>query len=349
MFDVTGATPILFSDSAHVKQAHMQIVTSSVAGGTELTLNQSTSYVAGSPEPVVGDYILVKWANPYSTTSTVGFNVDSAIPYVFYKITSIVSGSLASNSLTVGVDRELPDFSGVVAPFNSGAVLYPNNNGRNISGDSIQNYYGAPFVTDFVSESMIAFLENYDTPTIDVPVWNMTIVFTEDVVGIDPATYRGFGDNPSVNYGGVVQYLQKIDPTVVNLGLIHYTNLSPSNNYGEGLVGTPTSTPILDLPTIMWHKNTGSTIGVTLTGDYSSIGSYPELNTTYMDLVDQFGNVVGKVFTDLKLFIIEDQELLFAMSYKANRSWTLPPVNAGFNASLCPESDVEITNIEIIP
>lgn len=339
---------LLYSDAAHVKQPSIQIVTSQVQGGRELTLNKSTTYVNGSPEPVVGDYIMVKWANRGSTRSTTGYDVNNAQPYLFYKITSIISGSLANNSLRVMVDRDLPNFGGVSTPFNSGAVIYPNNNGRKISGDSIQNYYGAPFVTDFVSESMISFLENYDTPTIDVPVWNMTIVFTEDVAGIDPAILRGFGKNPSVEFGGVVKYLQKIDPTVTNIGLIHYTNNSPSNNYGEGFAASNTTTPKLDLPTIMWHKNTGGTMGLTLTGDYASIDTLPELDTTYMNLVDEFGNVVGKVFTDLKLFIIEDQDLLFAMSYKSNRNWTLPPVVADFNASLCPTSDVEVSIEDVI-
>lgn len=349
LFNVTGSTKVIFNDPAHVKQANAQIVTSSVVGGNILTLNQSTAYVAGSNEPVAGDYILVRWANPYSTASTVGFNVDSAIPYIWYKIVSINSGSLGGNSLQVIVDRELPNFNGVVAPYNSGAMIYPNNNGRNISGDSVQNYYGAPFVTDFVSESMIAFLENYDTPTIDVPVWNMTIVFTKDIAGIDSTLNRTISDNQSVGFGGIVQYLQRVDPTVENIGIIHYTNLSPSNNYGEGLVADPSTTPILDLPSIMWHKYTGATIGLTLKGDYSSSSTLPDLNTPYENLVDDVGNVVGKVFPDMKLFIIEDQELLFAMSYKSNRSWTLPAINADFNASLCPTSDVDITIENVTP
>jgi len=52
------------------------------------------------------------------------------------------------------------------------------------------------------------------------------------------------------------------------------------------------------------------------------------LNLYYYDLADSQGFVVGKVFPDLKIFVIEDQELLFAMSYKSNRSWTLPDYNA---------------------
>tara|TARA_R110002012_G_scaffold7802_8_gene36200 strand:+ start:34429 stop:37074 length:2646 start_codon:yes stop_codon:yes gene_type:complete len=35
-------------------------------------------------------------------------------------------------------------------------------------------------------------------------------------------------------------------------------------------------------------------------------------------------NPVGKVFPDLKMVVIHDEELVAAMSYKSNRSWTLP-------------------------
>tara|TARA_B100000700_G_C15039680_1_gene854689 strand:- start:848 stop:3403 length:2556 start_codon:yes stop_codon:yes gene_type:complete len=35
-------------------------------------------------------------------------------------------------------------------------------------------------------------------------------------------------------------------------------------------------------------------------------------------------NVVGKVFPDLKMVVIHDEELIAAMSYKSNRNWTLP-------------------------
>ena len=35
-------------------------------------------------------------------------------------------------------------------------------------------------------------------------------------------------------------------------------------------------------------------------------------------------NRVGKLFPDYKIAVIDDEELLAAMSYKANRSWTLP-------------------------
>jgi len=339
MFNVTGGTKTIFNDVVHVKQPNCKIVGANVDGGNILKLAATSSNLT---EPEIGDYVVVRWANQV-VGHTVGFDVDKAIPYLWYKIIAI-TGSLTNNNLQVTVDRNIPDFNGIVG-FDSGALIYPNNNGRHFSGDSIQNYYGSPFVTDFVSESMLAFIENYDIPTIDVPVWNMSIVYTEDVIGtggniIPPM--RNISANPSVAFGGLIQYLEKISPKVKNIGLIHYSNNSPSNNYGEGFVLTNTTTPTIDLPTIMWHKNTSGTIGITLSGDFTSLGQLPELNTSYANLVDQYDNVVGKVFNDLKVFIIEDQELLQAMSYKSNRSWTLPPINTGFNASSCPDSDLEI-------
>jgi hypothetical protein len=91
----------------------------------------------------------------------------------------------------------------------------------------------------------------------------------------------------------------------------------------------------------MWHKSTGTTLGVKLTA-YGSpkllTGTTHSLDTTYYDLADPYGNIVGKMFIDLKIFVIEDQELLFAMSYKSNRSWTLPDYLANFNnIVVCPE------------
>jgi hypothetical protein len=51
-------------------------------------------------------------------------------------------------------------------------------------------------------------------------------------------------------------------------------------------------------------------------------------------MADVDGNIVGKVFNDLQLFTIEDQELLFAMSYKSNRSWTLPQADVDVNSNV---------------
>ena len=131
----------------------------------------------------------------------------------------------------------------------------------------------------------------------------------------------------SKGFGGFVSYIQNQAPTIKKLGVIHYTNSSPANVYGEGFLN---DTPTLDIPTIMWHKSINTTLGTTL----SPIGGQQlltGLNIFYYDLADPSGFIVGKMFPDMKIFVIEDQELLFAMSYKSNRSWTLPNYNASTN------------------
>ena len=120
----------------------------------------------------------------------------------------------------------------------------------------------------------------------------------------------------------------------------------------------------LHLPWLMWHKKHlyGSGSGTTGNGDEIVLGQTfyvnpsnaagyhswnalpnlmkstinPNLNNDglrYYDLTDDnvglVGggsevNIVGKVYPDYKMVIIDDEELLAAMSYKSNRSYTLP-------------------------
>ena len=117
----------------------------------------------------------------------------------------------------------------------------------------------------------------------------------------------------------------------------------------------------LYLPWLMWHKKTGtngSGVGTGL-GDETVYGqtfyadppgfnvfptnakpwvmtSIPNSNMNQEGLRyyhlwdDNMGtgsttpNRVGKIFPDYKMVVIDDEELLAAMSYKSNRSWTLP-------------------------
>lgn len=328
-FDVTGTTKKILTNAFTVRQADMQVFINTLTGGTTLKIRKSPSYISNIYEPVVGDYLLVKWANPLITGGTVNPNVDKAIPFLWYKIESKVSGNLNSDNLVVRVDKPLPNFNGQGGSTASGLFCYPNSNNRLVSGDSIQTYYSAPFVTDFIDDSVIAFLENCICPVRDVPVWNMAIVFTDEVAGVK-LTDRNYSQYYTNGFGGFVQYIEKISPIVKNIGIIHFTNASPSNHYAEGFFQ---KTPILDLPTIMWHFETGNTIGLQL----KPIGVEQQitgLSVIYYDLADKYGNVVGKVFNDLKIFVIEDQDLLFAMTYKSNRNWTLPKPAVGLNLQL---------------
>ena len=140
------------------------------------------------------------------------------------------------------------------------------------------------------------------------------------------------------------------------IAIIHYTNQDIDNVYGEKFATTPfdpdnstNNTGLarnfkLTLPTLMWHKSTGTTIGETF---YIDPPGYPELcrpkyitsnknvdmndpGIRYYQLwdtnPDSNGNLnrVGKVFPDSQIVVIDDEEIIAAMSYKANRNWTIP-------------------------
>jgi len=306
-------------DSNHVKQPDAMIAMSGVTGGTNITLLKASTYGTSGEEPAVGDILFVKWTKGVDTT---GFTINTSnpTPNLFYMITG-VTGTLASGNVVVGVDRNIPNFSGLSVY--AGAMIYYDE--INFSGDTILNMSS----TDYLDESVLNFLENSQCPTIVFPYWNMSIIYTEEIAGVLAGNLKYTQFN-SRKFGGFVSYIQNQAPLYKKLGVIHYTNSSPANVYGEGFLLT---TPTLDIPTIMWHKSIGKTLGVTFIpsgGSKILTGETKSLNITYYDLHDANNPsiIVGKVFNELKIFVIEDQELLFAMSYKSNRSWTLPNYTA---------------------
>ena len=324
-FTNNGTTFI--NDSNHVKQPDAMVYMSEITGGTTLRLYKAPTYGTSGNEPVVGDLVLVKWTlNANTTGYTV--NASAPTPYLIYQIVTITPGtSLGSNNLVVTVDRNLPNFTGYAPTSKAGAMILYNQ--LNYSGSTILNNLS----TEYLDESVIAFLENSQCPTVVYPFWNMSIIFTEEIAGVQPANEKYTKFN-SRGYGGFVSYIQSQAPFYKKLGVIHYTNQSPANVYAEGFYSI---TPNLVIPTIMWHKSSGTTMGITLR---AGIGyTLIDLGIHYYDLIDDSGNIVGKIFDELKMFLIEDQELLYAMSYKSNRSWTLPiyELNVGGGCVAPPE------------
>ena len=328
-FNITTGATTFIVDGNHVKQPDVMIYMSGITGGTTLYLKKSPTYGTSGAEPVVGDLILIKWT---LTASTTGYTTvkSQPTPFLIYQIQSI-SGTLADNTSIITVDRNLPNFSGISATGKAGALIFYNY--INFSGSTIFNTYS----TDYLDESVLTFLQNSQCPTVIFPFWNMSIIFTEEIAGVQ-ASGRTFAQFKDVAYGGFVSYIQNQAPLYKKLGVIHYTNDSPANVYAEGFY---LITPRLDIPTIMWHKSSTKKLGLTLIakGNPKHISGVTtgatSLNSEYYDLADPDGNIVGKVFTDLKIFVIEDQELLFAMSYKSNRSWTLPNYMITSNSGGC--------------
>jgi hypothetical protein len=146
------------------------------------------------------------------------------------------------------------------------------------------------------------------------------------------------------------------------IAIIHYTNHDIDNYYGEKFateIFDPTQSGAtgqlgnfrLDLPWLMWHKSTGATMGESF---YTDPRGFESLNLDEVEYIQSsvnsnqvdpglryyhlwdtnpnsngYPNRVGKVWPDLKILTIDDDELVAAMSYKSNRNWTLPAPKLG--------------------
>jgi len=327
-----------FNDTL-VKQPNVMIeMATGIIDSRTLLLKKSPSHSWNGAEPSVGDLLLVKWTLNGDTTSYVT-NKTTPTPFLTYQIVNIVSGSLGADNLRVNVDRDLPDFSTYTHTGLAGAMVF--------------KFTGDTYSTDYVDTSV--FLSNSQCDTAMFPFWNMSIIFTEEIAGVQSLDKK-FGQFDSSIYGGFVSYIQaqanKNSPTYKNkLGVIHYTNSSPANVYAEGFYINNTISPKLEIPTIMWHKNATATLGATFVA--GSGHTLSGLNAHYYDLVDinDPSIIVGKIFDELKLFVIEDQELLFTMSYKSNRSWTVPNyiITGGGGCEEAPTTTTTTTSTTTLP
>ena len=173
--------------------------------------------------------------------------------------------------------------------------------------------------------------------------------------------YLGYQESSGQTDTSEVYYYNSFDNKIVvtpeeqkAIAIIHYTNQGIDNVYGEKFSTIPfdpqnpnDDTGLarhfkLTLPTLMWHKSSTPTIGETFYIDptgYDLCKPYYIKSTKNADMndpgiryyhlwdtnPDTNGNLnrVGKVFPDQEIVIIDDEEIIAAMSYKANRNWTL--------------------------
>ena len=199
---------------------------------------------------------------------------------------------------------------------------------------------GETYPSDYVfqGDGETLFFDNMICELPTFPHWKQSVLFSRNIPGTDGYPDNEDGEDKSYlefkssSMFGFIKYIQKQRECCNSLAVIHYTNPSPKNVYAEGfhVDKKEMEKTKIHLPTIMWHKSDseeGLKMGLVLMpiGDEKMLDDQnPPLNITYYDLGDEWGNVVGKLFVGLKMVVIEDQELIFAISHKSNRNWTLP-------------------------
>ena len=319
------------------------IPNTNLTGGTTLNM-LSTSGLS------VGDIILIKLNNNIVSGVTISNN--NPIPYLWFKI--------QSKTLTsISVDRILPNYSNQTTS-NSFLIVY--------QGSEVYETIGAINTTAYWDSGTLSFNASNNITCSDVPVWNMNSVWCENIAGITGLTspspiyedYRKFG---SYSYLGTktpyLEYLCESSDTngvsacdspgvsyqdTVNksIAIIHYTNNTISNLYGEFLFIDTTNNKTLriDLPDLMYHRRGFSTAsGTSLGMSFVASGTTQYIGNSdieYIDLIEDITLinvnstplVVGRVFPQLKTIVIHNDEIVSALSYKSNRNWTLPALSA---------------------
>jgi hypothetical protein len=181
--------------------------------------------------------------------------------------------------------------------------------------------------------------------------------------------FLGYNSNSGQTDTGSVYFYNSLGEIVrlkpedqKSIAIVHYTNQSIDNFYGEKFAQQPydSSNPgatgqarnlKISLPWLMWHKNPNGIIGEDFYTDPSGFTSqnlyipyYLKSNKStdmndpgmrYYQLWDTHANTdgrpnrVGKVFPDLKIVVFDDDEIVAALNYKSNRTWTLPAPKVG--------------------
>ena len=367
-FFTTGGTEIQTS-SAYTITSNYWIDMSTMSGQTSIQIefdsNVCDATTTGTPQ--INDFVtLVLDGNGgcgnFGTNQILTYKIQDMNP------TSGTTGT----TFTLTLDRNLPTYNGLnTETYYSRMYVYPS--GMTELYDFITP---APFwQTDTLNFESPCDVRNRENTLI----WNMNIPWSENPAGLYSNTYEDYTQYGSVTYIGTKEYLGYQEPSgqtdtsevyyynsfdekiVVKpqaqkaIAIIHYTNQDIDNVYGEKFATQPfdPQNPTddiglarhfkLKIPTLMWHKSSGNTIGQTFFIDpagYDLCKPYYIKSTKNIDMndpgiryfhlwdtnPDSNGNLnrIGKVFPDQEIIVIDDEEVIAALSYKSNRNWTLP-------------------------
>jgi hypothetical protein len=397
-FFMSGGTPgnwNVQTSSAYTITSNYQVDIQTLTGQTQI--NITLDPIICSPTtgtPAINDFVTIIYDGNGGCSDVGTYSV------LTYKIQGLSpsTGTTGTTTWTLTLDRNVPDYTGKVLGGEMGRVLvYPS--GMTALYDTITP---APYwdtdTINFESPCDVSKREN-------TVVWNMNIPWTENPAGLLTQTYEGYSNYGSVGYIGTKEYLGYNEPSgqtdtsevfyynsydekvVVKpqdqkaIAIIHYTNQDIDNVYGEKFATIPydPQTPTdntglarhfkITIPTLMWHKSSGSSIGETFWIDppgYDLCKPYYIKSTKNVDMndpgiryfhlwdtnPDSNGklNRIGKVFPDQEIIVIDDDEVIAAMSYKANRNWTLPaPKLSLLSPNICEPNSSTSTGIFTSP
>ena len=298
----------------------------------------------------IGDLLLVKQTNDKVGSPILDENT-RALPNIWYKVQDIPSNG------NVTVDRNLPNL--ITYTGYSQVFVY--------RGGEVYETIATGNTTSYWDSGTLSFDSASNITCHDVPVWNMNNVWCEDLAGVTGLTttkiyedYTKFGSYPYLgNKNPYLEYICQSTATTLSfscngpgisypddisksISIIHYTNNTISNLYGEFFyVDTENGKTVsIVMPDLMYHRaNYATASGTTMGMKFVASGATQYVGVSdieYMDLYEDSTYlassytplVVGRVYPQLKTIVIHDDEIVAATSYKSNRNWTLPELAA---------------------
>jgi hypothetical protein len=302
-------------------------------------------------------------------------NINKNSPILTYKIQAVTATSVTAYTITV--DRALPNFVTQPCLGDARALIYPS--GMTPFYDAITP---AGYFSGVCSSADTVNVWNMNIPWSESPAGviptinedytyygSVNYLGTKEYLGYQTTSGQYFMDYSGITANTDTYYYNSYDEIIPvspeeqkAIAIVHYTNQNVNNYYGEKFAFQPydTANPSIpgfarnfkvEMPTLMWHKTTGTTIGQTFYVDPAGYDSYNLFEPSYMlskkneDMntpgmryyhlwdtnsnTDGYPNRVGKVFPDQEIIVFDDEEIIAAMSYKANRNWTLPAPKLG--------------------
>jgi hypothetical protein len=368
-FFTTGTT-LIQTSTAYTMTSSYLVDMSTLTGGTgteiQIQFDSADSSCLFSGTPSINDFVTIV----YNGTGECGdFGTNQILTYKIQGMNPATGTT--GTTFTLDLDRPLPKFNNLLSGNIARLYVYPSGMTELYDFVTPAPYWETDAL-NFESPCDVSSREN-------TPIWNMNIPWTESPAGLFSNQYEDYTKFGSVSYIGTKEYLGYNEPSgqtdtsevfyynsfdekiVVRpqdqkaIAIIHYTNQDIDHIYGEKFSTQPfdPQNPTddiglarhfkLSIPTLMWHKSTGTTIGQTFFIDppgYDLCKPFYIKSTKNIDMndpgiryyhlwdtnADSNGNLnrIGKVFPDQEIIVIDDEEVIAALSYKSNRNFTLP-------------------------
>jgi len=285
---------IPFTTSAYTLNPNYVVDISTLNGTNNTILTASVIEPTVNGQVNEGDFATIYFTN--------GYELGQPYPILTYKVIEI-NGDTSTNSgtVTITIDRDLPNFQSMGYQGNGRVLFYPSG---------MTELYDTYTPEYYWEEDAINFETGCDISQTDVKIWNMNIPWTESPAGVFSNTIQDYTTYESRKYIGTKEYLgyhsdsgqtdtsgtyyynsfsEKIyvkPSDQKSVAIVHYTNQAIDNFYGEkfalqpydslnpGETGQARNFKI-EIPWLMWHKSQDTNIGETF---YVDPPGYDNLN-----------------------------------------------------------------------